>query len=197
MRGRWLTLALLAAPALAGAQTVEPGGSKVDQGSNNVQSVTRPAGDRSVVQQTAGPGSAGNAQSVTIASPGDPRNLATQRTQGAGNTQNIVMPGGAGNVVVQQAGPGSAGSVQTAVITGTGNSVRQNAEGGGNQVVHSSGQGSTVVQTQRGLGNSQSVVQTGSGNVAVQTQRGNGLSGMLRQHGGQTDVQVQEPGRTP
>lgn len=198
MRGRWLTLALLVAPALAGAQTAGPGGSKVDQGSNNVQSADRPAGDRSVVQQTAGPGSNGNVQSATVASQGDPPNVATQHTQGAGNAQSIVMGGGAGNVVVQQAGPGTAGSVQTAVVTGTGNSVQQNADGDrGSQVVHSSGQGSTVVQTQRGLGNHQSVVQTGSGNIAIQTQRGNGLGTTLQQRGGQTDVQVQESGRTP
>ncbi len=184
MRGRWLTLALMAAPALAGAQTIVPGGGKGDQGSNNGQAVDRPAGDRAVVQQTAGPGSNGNAQSVTISSQGDPPNLATQRTQGAGNTQSIVMPGGSGNVVVQNAGPGSAGSVQSALVTGAGITVRQDSDGGGgSQVVHSSGQGSTVVQT-------------GSGNVAIQTQRGNGLSTTLRQHGGQTDVQVQEPGRT-
>jgi hypothetical protein len=197
MRGRWLILALIATPALAGAQTIDPGGSKVDQGTNNVQSVDRPAGDRSVVRQTAGPGSNGNAQSVTISSKGDAPNLATQQTQGADNTQSIVMPGGSGNVVVQKAGPGSAGSMQSAVITGTGITVKQDSDsGGGTQVVHSSGQGSTVVQTQRGQRNHQSVVQTGTGNVAIQTQRGNGLRGTMQQHGGQTDVQVQEPGRT-
>ena len=188
--------ALIATPALAGAQTIDSGGSKVDQGTNNVQSVSRPAGDRSVVRQTAGPGSKSNAQSVTISSPGDPSNQATQQTRGTGNSQSIVMPGGSGNVVVQKAGPGSADSVQSAVITGTGITVTQESEGGGNQIVQTSGQGSTVVQTQRGLRNYQSVVQTGSGNVAIQTQRGNGLTDTLQQHGGQTDVHVQDPGRT-
>ncbi len=195
MRFKWLTLVLLATPALAGAQTIDSGGGMTDQGTNNRQTVDRPAGDRSVVRQTAGPGSNGNAQSVTISSQGDPPNLATQQTQGAGDTQSIVMPGGSGNVVVQEAGAGGAGSVQSAVITGTGNTVKQDSDGSGTQRVHSSGQGSTIVQTQRGVGNHQSAVQTGTGNVAIQTQRGNGLSGALQQHGGQTDVQVQEPGQ--
>jgi hypothetical protein len=196
MRGKWLILALVATPALAGAQTTDPGGNSVDQGSNNVQSVDRPAGDRSVVRQIAGPDSNANRQSATLSSQGDPPNLATQQMQGAGNTQSIVMPGGSGNVVVQKAGPGSAGSVQSAVITGTGITVQQDTDGGGTQVVHGSGQGSTVVQTQHGQRNHQSVVQTGTGNVAIQTQRGTGLSNTLRQHGGQTDIQVQEPGPT-
>jgi hypothetical protein len=196
MRGKWLTLALIAAPALAGAQPTEPGGGKLDQGTNNLQSVDRPAGDPSVVQQTAGPASNGNVQSVTVSSQGAPPSLATQQTEGTGNTQSIVMPGGSGNVVVQQAGPGSAGSVQSAVVTGTAITVRQESAGGGTQVVRSSGQGSTVVQTQRGLGNFQSVVQTGNGNVAIQTQHGRGLSDTLQQRGGQTDVRVQGSGPT-
>ena len=196
MRSRWLTLALLATPALAAAQGIEPGGGKVDQGTNNLQTVNRPAGDRSVVQQTAGPASSGNVQNVTVASPGEPPNIANQHTQGTGNTQSIVMPGGSGNVVVQSAGPGSAGSTQTAVVSGEGNTVRQEAVGSGTQVAHSMGQGSTVVQTQVGVHNHQSVVQTGTGNVAAQTQRGNGLSGVLEQHGGQTDVQAQDTSRT-
>lgn len=192
MRGRWLTLALLAAPTLAVAQGIEPGGGKVDQGTGNLQTANRPAGDNSVVRQTAGPASDGNIQSATVSSAGDPPNRATQRTQGAGNIQSIVQRGGSGNVVVQSAGPGSAGSIQSAAIAGTGNTVRQDSDGGGTQVVRSSGDGSTVVQTQHGTYNHQSVVQTGSGNVAIQTQRGNGLSGALRQHGGQTDVQERE-----
>jgi hypothetical protein len=152
MLGRWLTLACIAAPVLASAQVVETGGGKVDQGTHNVQTVHQPAGDRSVVRQTAGPGSEANVQSVTIAAPGEPPGLAVQTTSGAGNTQSIVMSGGGGNV---------------------------------------------VVQTQGGHRNHQSVVQTGSGNVAVQVQRGDGLGAALRQHGGQTDLQVQQPGRTP
>ena len=196
MRGRWLTLALLATPALSVAQGIESGGGKVDQGTGNVQSASRPAGDTSVVRQAAGPGSDGNLQSATVSSAGDPPNRATQRTQGAGNIQSIVQRGGSGNVVVQSAGPGSSGSIQSAVIAGTGNTVRQDSDGGGTQVVRGSGEGSTVVQTQRGMHNHQSVAQTGSGNVAVQTQHGNGLSAALRQHGGQTDVQEHETGRT-
>ncbi len=196
MRSRFLTLALLASPALAAAQGLETGGGKVDQGTNNLQTVNQPAGDRSVVRQTAGPGSNGNVQSVTIASPGEPPNRATQQTQGAGNRQSIAISGGPGNVVVQKAGPGSAGSVQSAIITGTGNTVRHDSQGSGIQTVRSTGEGSTVVQSQRGQGNYQSVVQTGGGNVAVQTQRGKGLSGVLRQQGGETDVQGQDSGQT-
>jgi hypothetical protein len=175
MRSRLLTLVLLTSPALAAAQGLEAGGGKVDQGTDNLQTVNQPAGDRSVVRQTAGPGSNGNVQSVTIASPGEPVNRATQETQGAGNTQSIVLSGGSGNVVDQRTGPGSAGSVQSAIVTGSGN---------------------TVVQTQGGRENHQSVVQTGGGNVAIQTQRGNGLSSVLQQHGGQTDEQVEDSGPT-
>jgi hypothetical protein len=58
------------------------------------------------------------------------------------------------------------------------------------------GSGNTVVQTQGGRENHQSVVQTGGGNVAIQTQRGSGLSSVLQQHGGQTDVQVEDSGPT-
>lgn len=130
MRGRWLTLSLLLSPALAGAQGIAPGDGMLDQGTHNLQTLNRPAGDASVVQQTAGPGSAGNVQSATVSSPGDPPNHATQRTQGTGNTQSLVMQGGAGNLAVQSAGPGSAGSVQSAVITGTGNTVRQQTASG-------------------------------------------------------------------
>ena len=175
MGGGWLTLALLATPALAAAQGIEPGGGEVDQGIDNPQTVNRPAGDRSVVQQAAGPASGGNVQNVTVASSGEPPNIANQQTQGTGNIQSIVMPGGSGNVVVQNARPGSIGSMQSAVASGTGNIARQDAAGSDTQLACSTGQRSTVAQTQVGVHNHQSVVQTGSGNVAVQTQRGNGL----------------------
>lgn len=193
MRGIWWTLALIAAPVLAVAQSFEPGSGAVDQGISNLQTVNRQDGDRSVVRQTAGPGSNGNVQTATVSSEGDPPNLAIQRTQGAGSTQSIVIQGGTGNMVVQSTGPGSTGSVQSAVIAGSGHTVQQDSDGdGGTQMVRTSGQGSTAVQTQRGRGNRQTVVQTGSGNVAIQTQRGNGLSGTLRQNGGRADVQEQE-----
>ena len=100
-----------AAPSLA--QTKE------DLGVNNQQIVDKPAGDRSITEQHAGPGSHDNVQSITTSSPGASPNTVVQSTGGSNNVQTTVQNGGSGNVVVQtQEGSGNR---QTVTQTGNGN----------------------------------------------------------------------------
>ncbi len=170
---KWVTLALIAAPALASGQQPPTKNSQDNRGMNNTQTINQPAGDASVAHQTAHPGSSFNTQNVTISTPhGRSPNTALQSVGGSANNQSIVMDGGSGNVAVQSTGGHSARNTQFATIAGSGNH---------------------VVQSQHGAGNHQSANQTGRGNIAVQTQRGNNLTGALRQRGGQTDVQNQNP----
>ena len=119
--------AAAAGPALA--QNAKTGGNdiKEDLGVNNRQIVDKPAGDRSVVQQHAGPGSHDNTQSVTTSSPGASPNTVVQSTGGSGNVQTAVQTGGSGNVVVQtQQGSGNR---QTVIQTGDGNRAVQSQTG--------------------------------------------------------------------
>ena len=119
--------AVAVAPAFA--QNAKAGGNDVkeDLGVNNRQIVDKPAGDRSVVQQHAGPGSHDNTQSVTTSSPGSSPNTVVQSTAGGNNVQTAVQTGGSGNVVVQtQQGSGNR---QTVIQTGDGNRAVQSQTG--------------------------------------------------------------------
>ncbi|WIM09348.1 hypothetical protein [Enhydrobacter sp.] len=139
--------AVAVAPALAQNAKAGGNGVKEDLGVNNRQIVDKPAGDRSVVRQHAGPGSHDNVQSVTTSSPGAAPNTVVQSTAGGGNVQTAVQNGGSGNVVVQtQQGSGNR---QTVIQTGDGNRAVQSQTGDNHSGALDQHGGETNIQIQK------------------------------------------------
>ena len=117
----------VAAPCLAQNTNAGANDVKEDLGVNNQQIINKPAGDPSIVQQHAGPGSHDNVQGITTSSPGASPNTVIQSTEGGNNVQTAVQNGGGGNVVVQtQQGSGNR---QTVTQTGDGNRAVQSQSG--------------------------------------------------------------------